>query len=80
MSLFCENVLQGRDSVLYSIYSDQDLKYLRSKIFGSISKIFGSRSKIVGARSEIFGSRSNITKTEDSDMASEFQTAALLNY
>jgi len=24
MSLLCENVLQGRDSVLYSIYSDQD--------------------------------------------------------
>ena len=27
MSLLCENVLQGRDSVLYSIYSDQDPKY-----------------------------------------------------
>jgi hypothetical protein len=27
MSLLCENVLQGRDSVLYSIHSDQDPKY-----------------------------------------------------
>jgi hypothetical protein len=27
MSLLCENVLQGGDSVIYSIYSDQDPKY-----------------------------------------------------
>jgi hypothetical protein len=51
MSLLCENVLRFvRDSVLYSIYSDQDPKY--------------------SDQDPAF------EKTEDSDLAYEFQTAA----